>query len=677
MTGYTRSNDAVGAAAEPRHVPDWVILAIACLAQFMVVLDVSIVNVALPSIGRELHYSPTGLQWVVNAYVLTFAGFLLLGGRAADLFGRRRIYLLGLCLFTLASLLGGLAESSTWLTAARAAQGVGGAIVSPATLTIIVTTFKGVKLPKALGVWSAVAGAGGAAGSIFGGVLTAELSWRWVLFVNIPIGMVGVLAAVLYLAERRGHDAKSPGSLDFGGALTVTAGLGVLVYAIVGTGTHAWLSSYTLTWLGVAVALLAVFAVIELRVVSRPLVPFRMFRSRSVSGANAVMLLVGAAFFSMWYFLSLYMQNVLAYSALRAGLAFLPMALSVIVGAQISSAGLGEERSTPIAARRHGHRPPGSPGSRRSTLTVPTLVTSLAPVASLPLPWACSSRRSLRRPLPACSRGKPAWPLACSTHPDRWAGRCGLAALATIATDRTHMLAAGRRVGAVALTGGYARAFGVAVLLSVAALACSLVSRPRPGPVGERAGLKRRPTAPPRRSPDESGPWRVRGPGGLGPGASRPLRLFECHRGGLPRGHRTYCQQGQDEAGQSDPGDDPKAERVARGVRGRGGVPSAQERLGVGHGHAAHHGHADGAADLLRSVDQPRGEPCVLGPDAFQRRYGHRHERHGQAKPNEQVTREEVGDVLATDGDLRVEQHATGQEQKADRHDRAGAEARS
>src|SRR6185312_10597835 len=182
-----------------RRVPDWVILTIACLAQFMVVLDVSIVNVALPSIGRDLHYSPTGLQWVVNAYVLTFAGFLLLGGRAADLFGRRRVYLFGLGLFTVASLVGGLAQNSAWLTTARAAQGIGGAFLSPATLTIIVTTFSGARMAKALGVWSAVAGAGGAAGSILGGVLTAEISWRWVLFVNIPIGAAAMVAAAAYL----------------------------------------------------------------------------------------------------------------------------------------------------------------------------------------------------------------------------------------------------------------------------------------------------------------------------------------------------------------------------------------------------------------------------------------------------------------------------------------------
>src|ERR1700677_2815271 len=178
VPGQATPGQQSGAGRE--HSRDGLVLAIACVAQFMVVLDVSIVNVALPSIGRDLHYSPTGLQWVVNAYVLTFAGFLLLGGRAADLFGRRRVYLFGLGLFTIASLVGGLAQDSAWLTTARAVQGIGGAFLSTATLTIIVTTFSGPRMAKALGTWAAVAGAGGAAGSILGGVLTDELSWRWV-----------------------------------------------------------------------------------------------------------------------------------------------------------------------------------------------------------------------------------------------------------------------------------------------------------------------------------------------------------------------------------------------------------------------------------------------------------------------------------------------------------------
>jgi len=219
-----------------RHAPEWVILWLACIAQFMVILDVSVVNVALPSIGRDLHYSPTGLQWVVNAYVLTFAGFLLLGGRAADLYGRRRVFLFGLFLFTAASLVGGFAQSSAWLTTARAVQGIGGAVLSPATLTIIITTFSGKRLARALGLWGAMGGAGGAIGVLLGGILTAELSWRWVLFINVPIGIAAAVATVAFLGEARGVGPRQ--RLDVPGALTITAGLGALVYSIVNTDVH-------------------------------------------------------------------------------------------------------------------------------------------------------------------------------------------------------------------------------------------------------------------------------------------------------------------------------------------------------------------------------------------------------------------------------------------------------
>ena len=233
------------------HAHDGLILAIACVAQFMVVLDVSIVTVALPSIGRDLHYSATGLQWVVNAYVLTFAGFLLLGGRAADLFGQRRVYLSGMALFTVASLAGGIATDSAWLTAARAVQGIAGAVLSPTTLTIIITTFSADRRARALGIWSAVAGAGGAAGSILGGVLTSALSWRWVLFVNIPIGVAAVVATLAWLPESRDRAGRGAAArLDVGGAVAVTAGLGTLIYAIIGTGTHPWGSARTLSLLG-------------------------------------------------------------------------------------------------------------------------------------------------------------------------------------------------------------------------------------------------------------------------------------------------------------------------------------------------------------------------------------------------------------------------------------------
>jgi EmrB/QacA subfamily drug resistance transporter len=316
-----------------RH--DKIILSLVCVAQFMVVLDVSIVNVALPSIGRSLHYSATGLQWVVNAYVLAFAGFLLLGGRAADIFGRRRIFIFGAVLFCVASLAGGLATTSGVLTASRVAQGLGGAFLSPATLTIIVTSFSGPRLPKALGAWGAVSGAGGAAGALLGGILTAELSWRWVLFVNIPIGIFVVIVAFTSLTEisRRSDGSK----LDVAGAVLATAGLTAVIYAIVGTDVHPWASGTTLLWLGSGVVLLALFALVETQIASSPLIPFSFFKSRATATTNVVMFLVGASSFAMWYFLTLYYQEVLGWGPLKTGFAFAPQAVAIIAGAQIST----------------------------------------------------------------------------------------------------------------------------------------------------------------------------------------------------------------------------------------------------------------------------------------------------------------------------------------------------
>src|SRR5580700_2974050 len=461
--------DPAGAPGRPRHPRDGVVLALACVAQFMVVLDVSIVTVALPSIGRDLHYSPGGLQWVVNAYVLTFAGFLLLGGRAADLFGRRRVYLFGIALFTAASLAGGIATDSAWLTAARAVQGVAGAFLSPATLTIIITTFSGDRRARALGLWSAVAGAGGAAGSVLGGVLTSALSWRWVLFVNIPIGVAAIAAALAWLAESRGSARDGAGAaragararLDVGGAITVTAGLGALIYAIVGTQTHPWGSARTLSLLAAAAVLLAAFAVIELRLARSPLMPFGLLRSRSVSGANTVMFLIGAAFFSMWYFLSLYLQNVLGYSPLRAGMAFVPMAIMIIAGAQVSSRLLPRigvrpllQAGTLVAAGGFAWLAAITPpASYWDQVLGPACVISLA-LGLLFTPLAAAATAGV----PVTEAGLASGVLNTSRQ---IGGSLGLAVLATIATDRSRaVLAAGGRAlsPAGALNDGYARA---------------------------------------------------------------------------------------------------------------------------------------------------------------------------------------------------------------------------
>jgi EmrB/QacA subfamily drug resistance transporter len=449
-----------------RRVPDWVILAIACVAQFMVVLDVSIVNVALPSIGRDLHYSSTGLQWVVNAYVLTFGGFLLLGGRAADLYGRRRVYLFGLGLFTLASLVGGFSQNSTWLTTARAVQGIGGAFLSPATLTIIITTFTGVRLAKALGLWSAVAGAGGACGAILGGVLTAELSWRWVLFVNVPIGTAAALAAVMFLTEaKRSERGENAPRLDIGGAITVTAGLGALIFAIVGTDTHGWTSAYTLSILAVAAVLLGLFAFIQLKVARTPLVPFRLFRSRSLSGANIVMFLVGAGFFSFWYFLSLYMQNVLGYGPLKTGLAFLPMAFGIIIGAQLSSRLLATFGVRPFllvgtALLTVGFAWISNIGADSSYwihVFGPGCLIAFS-VGLLFVPLASAATSGVHFSEAGLASG--------ILNTARQVGGClGLAVLATIAIDHTHSALTAGSGPAVALTAGYSRAFDIAALL--------------------------------------------------------------------------------------------------------------------------------------------------------------------------------------------------------------------
>ncbi len=313
----------------------WLGLALLAVAQFVVVLDASIVNVALPSIGDALDFSQSNLAWVVNAYVLTFGGFLLLGGRMADLLGRRRVFMGGLVLFALASLAGGFADTEGQLIAARAVQGLGAAILSPAALSIVTTMFRdGAERNKALGVWGAVAGSGGAAGVLLGGVLTDTLGWEWVLWVNVPIGIVAAALAPSLIPESR--STSQTRHFDTWGAVTVTAGLSILVYALVDATDAGWGSSQTIGLLVLSVALLASFVAIELR--SRaPLVPFRIFRMRTLTGANAVGLLVGASLFSMFFFISLYMQQVLGYSAIKSGFSYLPLALTIIASAGIAS----------------------------------------------------------------------------------------------------------------------------------------------------------------------------------------------------------------------------------------------------------------------------------------------------------------------------------------------------
>jgi EmrB/QacA subfamily drug resistance transporter len=318
----------------PRSANRWLVLVIACMAQFMVVLDATVVNIALPSIQRGLGFSAANLQWVVNGYTLIFGGFLLLGGRAADLLGRKRLFVAGVVLFSAASLVNGFAQSSGMLIAGRALQGLGGALVSPAALAIITTTFTDTQeRTRALGVWSAIAASGAAVGLLMGGVLTDVASWRWVFFVNVPVGLITIALALRYVAESRVMVARR--SFDLAGAVTVTSGLVLLVYAIVKAQSFGWGSARTLGLGAVAVALLLAFLAIERRS-EAPLMRLSIFRVRALAVADSALLLVASGMFGMFFFASLYVQEILGYSPLKAGLAFLPVTAGIMIGAGVA-----------------------------------------------------------------------------------------------------------------------------------------------------------------------------------------------------------------------------------------------------------------------------------------------------------------------------------------------------
>ncbi|WP_354697657.1 putative MFS-type transporter EfpA [Paraconexibacter sp. AEG42_29] len=309
-------------------------LVLLAMTQFMIVIDASITNVALPSIGADLKIAQADLSWIVNAYTLTFGGFLLLGGRLADLVGRRRMFIVGMGVFGLGSLLGGLAGSESFLVGARALQGLGAALVSPAALSLVTTIFKeGAERNRALGVWGAVAGAGGAAGVLLGGVLT-EIDWRLVLFVNVPVAVAVIVAAPRVLLESKADTDVT--SFDIPGAVTVTAGLALLVYALVDAETAGWDSSTTILRIAAAVVLIVLFIGIESRT-KHPLMPFSIFRLRTLRGANIAGMLTGMSLFSMFLFISFYLQYVLGYSALKTGLAYLPLSVVIIICAGAAS----------------------------------------------------------------------------------------------------------------------------------------------------------------------------------------------------------------------------------------------------------------------------------------------------------------------------------------------------
>jgi EmrB/QacA subfamily drug resistance transporter len=482
------------AGPDAGHVRSGAILFLVCAAQFMVILDVSVVNVALPAVRSALGFSETGLQWVVSAYTLTFGGLLLLGGRAGDLLGRKRMFVVGIVVFSLASLVGGLAQSQAMLVAARALQGVGGAIVAPATLAILTTTFReGPERAKAFAAWGAVAAAGGSAGGLVGGVLTELLSWRWILFVNLPIGVAIVLLALRDLQPDRVEDRAAARDFDLTGALTITLGVSALVYGIVRSESVGWGATETLGSIAAGGVLILAFVLVEARLAKAPLMPLTIFASRQLTAANLAVFMLGAAMFAMWFFLSLYLQGVLGLSAIETGLAFLP---------QTAMLALGSTQAAPVVGRL----------GIRTTLTVGFLLaaaglawlTQISPDGSFwvdvlaPSVVLAAGMGLCMVPITTAAvtgvAGRQAGLASGLVNVSRQVGGAlGLAILASIASSRTADLLAtdgGRpAAGAVraALTEGYAHAFlfSTAFALAGALVVFALVRDPEGSPAGD------------------------------------------------------------------------------------------------------------------------------------------------------------------------------------------------
>jgi EmrB/QacA subfamily drug resistance transporter/deazaflavin-dependent oxidoreductase (nitroreductase family) len=451
-------------------------LVVIALAQLMVVLDVAIVNVALPSIQRELHFAATDLEWVVNAYAIAFGGLLLLGGRTGDLFGRRRMFIIGALMFSAGSMAGGFATSSSFLIAARAAQGVGAAILAPTALSLLAATFpQGPQRNRALGVYSAVSAGGGAVGLLMGGIITNYLSWRWIMFVNVPIGLLLAFAAPRILIRGEGK----PGRLDLPGAITVTAGVSLLVYGLARVATHDWSDSVTRATLAIAVVLLVAFVAIEARG-AHPLMPLRIFANRNRSGAYGLSLAIGAALSGMLFLLTLFLQNVLRFSPLQAGFAFLPTALGIVVGAGITSRLIG----------RVGPRVPMTTGALLaaigmfwlSAVTVHANYATdvLGPLVVLAVGLGMAFVSTSLVAISGVQPNESGLASALLNVGRQLGGSLGIAIMGTIATTVTrNQLATGPFTHAAAdraLTAGFSSAFEIAGAIAVAGFLVALVA---------------------------------------------------------------------------------------------------------------------------------------------------------------------------------------------------------
>jgi EmrB/QacA subfamily drug resistance transporter len=479
----TATPSTIASAPDRRR---WLALALLAVAQFVVVLDASIMNIALPSIGTELDVSQESLSWIINGYVLTFGGFLLLGGRLADLLGRRRVFVAGLVLFAAASLAGGLATSSSQLIAARAVQGLGGALLAPAALSILTTIFPaGAERNKALGVWGAVAGSGGAAGVLLGGVITDALGWEWVLFINVPIGIAAALLSFRLIAESRAEVAKR--SFDLPGAATVTGGLTAAVYGIVEAESNGWSSTTTLGVFAAAALLLGAFVVIERRAVA-PLVPFSIFRLRTVAGANLTMLLVGASMFALFYFLSLSMQQVLGYTALETGLAQLPLAGTLVLAAGAIAPLVTRLGSKPVTLAGLVLFAIGLAWFSRMPADADFLADLLGPSLVVAVGLAATFVSLTVSAVDGIADNESGLASGLINTSQQIGGALGLAVLTAVATSRTES-AASELAPAVALNEGYQTALLVAagIVIAAVALTAAFAHGSRPAPAEDPA----------------------------------------------------------------------------------------------------------------------------------------------------------------------------------------------
>ena len=476
---YLRLRQVQAESTTPRSPNLGLALVVIALAQLMVVLDVAVVNVALPSIQKALHFDPTNLEWVVNAYSIAFGGLLLLGGRMGDLFGRRRMFVLGVLLFTAGSLAGGLATSSTALIVARAVQGTGGAIVAPTALSLLAGTFKeGRQRIRALGVYSAVSAGGGALGLLLGGVITNYLSWRWILFINAPIGIALALAAPRVLVAPR----PSAGRLDLPGAALVTAGAGTLVYGLSRAAVHGWSESTTVLTLGVAAVLLVAFVGVE-AISRQPLMPLRILANRNRSGAYVLSFAVGATLSGLLFLLTLFVQNVLGFTPLQAGFAFLPTALGVIVGAGIATRLIG----------RIGPRTPMTVGALMAAIGLfwlsaitPTsnyFAAVLGPLAVLAIGLGQIFVSTTNVTIAGVAPAESGLASALLNVGRQLGGSFGIAIMGTVAAQVTRDQVLGHAAIGGAMTSGFSAAFQLAGLIALAGFAAALVavrSRPKP-----------------------------------------------------------------------------------------------------------------------------------------------------------------------------------------------------